>query len=116
MKEFLVIAQIVISILLVVSILSQERGSGLSAAFGGGGDVYRSKRGVDRILTWITVALAVLFIVSSLSFAFIKEPNAGVPSVSAGTATGATVTTEAPASDTTPEFDVVDFEAVPVEE
>ena len=62
MKEFLVIAQIVISILLVVSILSQERGSGLSAAFGGEGNVYRTKRGLEKVIFIATIVLAVALV------------------------------------------------------
>ncbi|MEK7528302.1 MAG: preprotein translocase subunit SecG [Patescibacteria group bacterium] len=82
MKDFLIISQIVISLLLILSILSQEKGAGLSAAFGGGSEVFRSKRGIDRILHWITVALVVLFIVNALSFSFLKDTTASLPGLS----------------------------------
>lgn len=72
MKSFLTIFQIVVSILLVLTILSQEKGVGLSAAFGGGGEFYRSKRGIDKILFIFTVVLSALFILTSLAFIFVK--------------------------------------------
>ncbi len=42
------ISLIVISILLVGTILLQQRGSGLGAAFGGEGNVFRTKRGLEK--------------------------------------------------------------------
>lgn len=72
MKNFLIIFQAAVSILLVVVILMQEKGVGLSAAFGGGGEFYRSKRGIDRILFFLSVALSILFIGTSLAFIFVK--------------------------------------------
>lgn len=55
------IAQIVIAVLLVISILLQARGSGLGAAFGGEGNVYRTKRGVEKGLFYATIVLSILF-------------------------------------------------------
>lgn len=72
MRSFLIIFQIVISLLLIISILSQEKGVGLSATFGGGGEFYRSKRGIDRFLFLATGVLSFLFILTSLAFIFVK--------------------------------------------
>ena len=55
------IAQIVVSILLIVAILSQSRGTGLGSAFGGSGGVYLTKRGLEKKLFIATIILAVLF-------------------------------------------------------
>lgn len=55
------ISQIVIAVLLTTSILLQNRGTGLSGVFGGGGGVYRTKRGVEKMLFRTTIVLAVLF-------------------------------------------------------
>ncbi|MEA2098008.1 MAG: preprotein translocase subunit SecG [Patescibacteria group bacterium] len=54
--------QIIISILLISSILLQNRGSGLSETFGGSGNVYQTKRGFDKFLFIATVILALLFL------------------------------------------------------
>lgn len=60
------IAQILVTLLLVMSILLQQRGSGLGGAFGGSGGVYRSKRGVERVLFNSTIVFAILFVVVAL--------------------------------------------------
>jgi preprotein translocase subunit SecG len=61
MQTTLNIVQIVISTLLIVAILLQQKGVGLGAAFGGSSNVYSTKRGVDKILFRATIVLAVLF-------------------------------------------------------
>lgn len=55
------IIQMVLSVLLIAAILVQQRGSGLGAAFGGGSEVFRTKRGVEKILHYATIAIAILF-------------------------------------------------------
>ena len=55
------IVQIVLAALLVTSVLLQARGTGLGTAFGGEGNIYRTKRGVEKILFYATIALSVLF-------------------------------------------------------
>jgi protein translocase SecG subunit len=42
--------------------LLQQRGSGLGAAFGGEATVFRTKRGLEKILFYVTVALGCLFV------------------------------------------------------
>ncbi len=61
------ILQIAISILLMLAILLQNRGSGLSNIFGGSGNVYRTKRGLEKKLFIATIILAVLFLIVSLT-------------------------------------------------
>ena len=56
------IAQIIVALLLIGSILLQQRGTGLGGTFGGSGNVYRSRRGVEQALFRATIVLAVLFI------------------------------------------------------
>lgn len=58
--------QIIFSILLIVSIIFQTRGSQLGMAFGGGGETFRSKRGVEKLLFYATIILAVLFASTSI--------------------------------------------------
>lgn len=52
---------IVIAVLLIAVILLQRQGSGLSASFGGTGEVYRSKRSIEKMLIWLTIILTSLF-------------------------------------------------------
>lgn len=55
------IAQIILAVLLVTVILLQARGTGLGAAFGGEGNVYRTKRGIEKKLFHFTIILSILF-------------------------------------------------------
>lgn len=75
MNPFLAIGQIIVSIALMVAILLQARGTGLSGAFGGDSAVYRSRRGIERRLWQFTIVLAVLFAVFSLA-SFLFAPSA----------------------------------------
>ena len=52
---------IIVAILLIISILLQQRGSGLGAAFGGEGNVYMAKRGAEKMIFWASIALSILF-------------------------------------------------------
>jgi preprotein translocase subunit SecG len=71
MKNVIYIAQIVVSVLLMTSILIQSRGSGLGLAFGGSSTVYRTKRGAEKIIFRATIVLAVLFLAISVAHLFI---------------------------------------------
>ncbi len=66
MTQYIPIIQAIISILLIVFILLQHKGSALGSAFGGDGNVYKSKRGMAGFLHYGSVVLAVLFLVSSI--------------------------------------------------
>ena len=67
MSQTFKIIQVVLAVILIVVILLQQRGSGLGMAFGGEGNVYRSRRGVEKFLYWGTVVLAVLFALAALA-------------------------------------------------
>ena len=76
MNPILAFGQILVSIALIVAILMQARGVGLSGTFGGDSAVYRSRRGVERRLWQSTIVLLVLFITFSLA-AFVLTPIVG---------------------------------------
>ncbi len=64
--QSLLILQAVIAILLSVSILMQNRGSGLGAAFGGDFGGYHTKRGFEKFLFRSSVVLGILFAIIAL--------------------------------------------------
>lgn len=66
MTDTVKIFQIIFAVILVILILMQQRGSGLGMAFGGEGNVYRSRRGVEKFLFYATIVVAVLFCASAL--------------------------------------------------
>jgi preprotein translocase subunit SecG len=61
------LGQDLVGIFLMLAILFQARGSGLSATFGGDSSVYRSRRGVEKRLWQFTVVLMILFCVFSVA-------------------------------------------------
>jgi preprotein translocase subunit SecG len=66
MQTPLLLAQMILAMALIASILLQQRGTGLGGAFGGEVTAYRSRRGIERTLFRLTVVLAILFVAFSL--------------------------------------------------
>ena len=63
----LTIAQTVVAVLLIITILLQQRGSGLSGAFGGESNTYATRRGAEKGIFAATIVLVVLFIGISIA-------------------------------------------------
>jgi len=61
------IVMIASAVLMVVSILLQQRGATLGAGFGASGELYTTRRGIDKNLFEVTVIFAVVFILSILA-------------------------------------------------
>lgn len=74
MSTYLNIAEIIISIILILVLLVQTRGAGFNGTFNSDSSVHRSRRGVEKTLYQLTIALAVIFaIVSILSVVFVNS-------------------------------------------
>lgn len=63
------------AVLMVLSILLQQRGATLGAGFGSSGELYTTRRGVDKNLFEVTIIFAVIFILSILAGLLIPAPN-----------------------------------------
>ncbi|MBI4160211.1 preprotein translocase subunit SecG [Candidatus Wolfebacteria bacterium] len=63
------IIQIIVSIGLIILILLQERSSGTSGIFGGGGEggVYQRRRGLERLIFIGTAILVIIFTLLSIA-------------------------------------------------
>ena len=66
MQTYLNIAQLVLAIAVVLVVLLQVRGGGIGGIFGQADTVYRTKRGVEKTLFQLTIALVVMFITVSI--------------------------------------------------
>ncbi|MBA7504357.1 hypothetical protein ES706_02999 [subsurface metagenome] len=62
MPTYLVIAQILIAIALIATILFQLHGGGLGGIFGQSDSVYRTRRGIEKTLFKLTIVLAIIFV------------------------------------------------------
>ncbi|OGK26784.1 preprotein translocase subunit SecG [Candidatus Roizmanbacteria bacterium RIFCSPLOWO2_01_FULL_37_12] len=72
MKNVLLLANIVLSILVVIFILIQGRGAGLGSAWGGGGEMFQTRRGIEKVTLRLTVLFIILFFLVSVINLFIK--------------------------------------------
>lgn len=72
-QQAIQILQIIVAILLMLSILLQNRGAGLGASFGGGGEIYRTKRGAEKFLFRSTIVLITIFMALALSGLFTQK-------------------------------------------
>jgi preprotein translocase subunit SecG len=66
MTTYLYIAQIIVAVALIMVSLLQVRGGGLGGIFGQADTVYRTKRGVEKTLFQLTIALVVIFVALSI--------------------------------------------------
>ena len=72
MQKTINIIQIVISFLLMITILMQNKSGGLSEVFGGeGANIYKTKRGAEKFIYWATIILSFAFFGLSLYRLFI---------------------------------------------
>jgi protein translocase SecG subunit len=63
MLRIINIIEIVVSVLLIISILLQNKGAGLSSTFGGDFGGYYSKRGFEKFLVIFSIFLSATFII-----------------------------------------------------
>lgn len=74
--NYLNLAQMLISIVLIVVVLLQTRGTDIGSAFGGGGgggSSFRTRRGLEKTLFQLTIVLAAIFVaISALSVHYIR--------------------------------------------
>lgn len=66
-KNFLIIAQVLVSFFLIVLITLQGKGGGLGTAFGASQALYSQRRGVERLVFYTTVFLVFLFLLISIA-------------------------------------------------
>lgn len=66
MQSYLPIAQIIVSVLLIVLILLQQRGAALGSAFGQESGFYSTRRGLQQKILWATIVCGILFILLAI--------------------------------------------------
>lgn len=71
LEKILIGIQVGVGLLLTISILLQARGSSLGESFGGSGVFYGTRRGPERTLFFITMTLAIIFVVLSFVMLFV---------------------------------------------
>jgi preprotein translocase subunit SecG len=63
LPTYFLIAQILIALALIATVLFQLRGGGIGGIFGQADSVYRTRRGIESTLFKLTIILAILLVV-----------------------------------------------------
>ena len=72
METALNIVMVIVSVVLILVILLQSKGSSFSGAFGGDtSGIYRTRRGVEKTLFQMTIGIAVVFVILALISAIV---------------------------------------------
>ena len=61
-----IVLQIIVAIALTGVILLQAKGTGLGSTFGGQSQMYHSKRGVEKVVFYLTIILSLIFVAVSI--------------------------------------------------
>lgn len=73
MSQYIDIALIITSIALIVSVVLQNKGVGLGGLTGADtGGVFSARRGIEKTLFWVTIILAVLFFILTMTSVILR--------------------------------------------
>lgn len=71
-RQILQFVNIVVMVLLIIVVALQNKSSGLSNVFGGGGNIVQTRRGFEKWLFYATIILGILFMAINTSFLFLS--------------------------------------------
>lgn len=66
MNNLLTTFHLIFAILIIVFVLLQAQGTGLGSTWGGGGETYHTRRGVEKVVFYLTIAVIALFTLTSV--------------------------------------------------
>ncbi|MCL4466776.1 MAG: preprotein translocase subunit SecG [Chloroflexi bacterium] len=66
MAAYVTIVEIILSLALILLVLVQTRGEGFSATFSADSSIFRTRRGVEKTLFQLTIAVAVIWVLMSI--------------------------------------------------
>lgn len=72
MKNILLVVNIILSGVIAVLILMQGKGAGLGSAWGGGGELFQTRRGIEKFTLRLTIILIIVFFLISVVNLFVK--------------------------------------------
>ena len=71
--NFLEVVTFVSAILAIILILLQQRGASLGAGFGSSGELYTTRRGLEKSLFITTIVFVIIFVLSILGLLLIPS-------------------------------------------
>lgn len=66
------IVQSILAFIIIACVLLQAKGSGLGTTWGGGGETYHTRRGLEKVVFYLTIICVGLFILSSLGLLILE--------------------------------------------
>jgi protein translocase SecG subunit len=72
MKTAFTVIQVITLILIIATVLLQQKGTGLSSMFGSSTNFYQTKRGAEKLLFYTTVVSAIIFLIVTQYFSVLK--------------------------------------------
>lgn len=72
MQQFLQFANILVMVFLIIIVSLQNKSSGLSSVFGGGGNIVATRRGFEKWLFYATIVVGIIFVGLNVGFLFLK--------------------------------------------
>lgn len=75
MSGALNVIQIVLSIVLILLILVQSKGQGFSGTFSSDSAIFRTRRGLEKTVFQLTIAIALIFLFISILSAMAAQPG-----------------------------------------
>lgn len=67
MHTVLFVFHIILAVTIITSVLLQSQGSGMGLGMGGGGETYHTRRGLEKVVFYLTIISVCLFTISSVS-------------------------------------------------
>lgn len=71
MKTVFIIVYAIVAVSVITLILLQGRGGGLGSAWGGGGESFNTRRGIEKFTFSLTIALVAVFLLLSVVYLFL---------------------------------------------
>ncbi len=66
LNQIISIIQIILGAVLITLVLLQAKGTGLGSTFGGETGFYRTKRGFEKLLFYLTIAVVAFFVIFTI--------------------------------------------------
>lgn len=71
MKTTFLIVYAIVAVVVIGLILLQGRGGGLGSAWGGGGETFTTRRGVEKFTFRLTIVMVIAFLILSIIYLFL---------------------------------------------
>ena len=71
MKTVFIVIYAIVAVSVITLILLQGRGGGLGSAWGGGGESFNTRRGIEKFTFSLTIALVAVFLLLSVVYLFL---------------------------------------------